>query len=140
MKGGDILDFQKGGNCRKGGGWSRKGGMTPLTKYVNMTEVWPLKWITTGMMKFQNYRGMKFVTYYTQLVSLYLFLVMQCVIWPLLNLNPRLILKQLKINAKNPGRFLELISENCWKSVEKCTLFLSHLAVYMLESESCYCT
>ena len=34
VKGEDILDFQKGGNLRKGGGGDlEKGGMTPLTNY-----------------------------------------------------------------------------------------------------------
>ena len=33
MKGGDILDFQKGENLRKGGVDLEKGGMTPLTNY-----------------------------------------------------------------------------------------------------------
>ena len=35
MKGGDILDFQNGGNLGKGGVDLEKGGsMTPLTNYV----------------------------------------------------------------------------------------------------------
>ena len=34
MKGGDILDFQKGGNLRKGGLIQKMGGMTPLTNYA----------------------------------------------------------------------------------------------------------
>ena len=38
MKGGDILDFQKGGDLRKGGGGDLEiGGMTPLTNYVHRT-------------------------------------------------------------------------------------------------------
>ena len=36
MKGGDILDFWKGGDLRKGGGVDlEKGGMTPLTNYAD---------------------------------------------------------------------------------------------------------
>ena len=36
MKGGDILNFEKGGNLRKGGGGVdlKRGGMTPLTNHV----------------------------------------------------------------------------------------------------------
>ena len=33
MKGGDILDFSKGGNLRKGGVDLENRGMTPLTNY-----------------------------------------------------------------------------------------------------------
>ena len=34
MKGGDSLDFQEGGNLRKGGvDLEKKGGMTPLANY-----------------------------------------------------------------------------------------------------------
>ena len=33
MKGGDILDFLKGGNLRKGGVDLENRGMTPLTNY-----------------------------------------------------------------------------------------------------------
>ena len=38
MKGGDILDFYKGGILEKGGGWVdlEKGGMTPLTNYDHL--------------------------------------------------------------------------------------------------------
>ena len=40
MKGGDILDFQKGGNLRKGGGGlSRKGGMTNYACHVLQTTI-----------------------------------------------------------------------------------------------------
>ena len=38
MKGGDILDFWKGGILEKGGGCDlEKGGMTPLTSYELQT-------------------------------------------------------------------------------------------------------
>ena len=34
IKGGDTLDFQKGGNLRKGGVDLERGGMTPLINYA----------------------------------------------------------------------------------------------------------
>ena len=41
MKGGDILDFLKGGILEKGGVDLERGGMTPLTNYayVNVQKV-----------------------------------------------------------------------------------------------------
>ena len=39
MKGGDILDFLKGGNLRKGGVDPEKEGYTPLTNYAMVAGV-----------------------------------------------------------------------------------------------------